>query len=203
MNPRLLAAALGLFLVIGGLAALSLGLESCRKHTGSQNEVTAHIAEGVANAHQSQAQASDALLPNLQAKLAATEEKLGRVSSERDALLKRLAAQPVPHDPAVVPTVELVAALHAAVEVRDEVIAKDAEVIAGQEVLIKNQSEQVLVLTTSRDEWKATAEARERHAQAQEAATKAWKQAVSAAEWNGGLKGFAVGAALGLLGGRR
>lgn len=38
---------------------------------------------------------------------------------------------------------------------------------------------------------------------AQEAATEAWKKAVTTSKWSGRLEGFAVGAALGYLGGRR
>jgi hypothetical protein len=205
MNPRILAAALGLALVIGGLGALA-GLDSCRKHQGEAGEHNAAVASGAANVHQSQAQAQDPIIADLQAQHEKDAADLGRLNAERDALLRKLASRPKPHVDSVgdnsSPT-DPVGADDSALEAAEAVIAKDAEVIESQEILIKNQSEQILVITKKSDEWEATAKARERQALAQEAATKAWRDAVTTSRWRGRIEGFAAGVALGYVGGRR
>jgi hypothetical protein len=197
-------AALGLAAVLSILAVL-WGVSEWRQRSGSQAEVQANIESGVASANQTQAQASDALVSNLQAKVDGQQQDLDRVSKERDALLRKLASKPVPGaNPAdSVPGTDAMDALEAAVAIRDEVIAKDAEVIDSQKVIIDSQVGVISQLTLSRDSWKATAEARERQAMAQEAATRAWKKAVTSSKWVGRAQGFAAGIALGYVGGRR
>ena len=196
---NLKAAAIGLGLILAILAGLA-GYNSCRKTQGSAAEVQANIAKGEANAHQSQAQASDAVVSDLQAKHLEAQKALDRLTNERVALLKRLDVERqarLDAESAHPATIEPIP------DVRDAVIAKDAEVIAAQTVVIGQKDAEIVQLTTSRNEWKATAEARERQALAQEAATKAWKQAVTSSRWQGRIEGFAAGAALGFLGGRR
>lgn len=206
MTPRLSHILIGAGLVLGLWAAAVFGIDAYQKYKGRGNEVAAHIAEGEANAHQSQANASDAKISDLQAKVDSQAKDLGRLNAERDALLKRLAAKPVSHADPVGPNLsptDALDALEAAVAERDEVIAKDAEVITSQAGIIKDQTVVIGQLMISRDEWKATAEARERQAIAQEAATKAWKDAVRSSKWSGRVQGFAAGVALGFLGGKR
>lgn len=185
---RILGAAV---LILGTLGIVSFGVESCRRQQGSGAEVQANIAAGEAQTHEAQAGKADATVQDLQAKLDSKAKDLDRVSKERDALLKRLAAKPVPHVDPVVPNpgADTLDALEAAIADRDEVIAKDAELITVQAETITKQVQTIQVLTVARDEWRATAEARERQALAQEAATKAWKGAVSSAEWKGRAQG--------------
>lgn len=195
----------GIVLAFGLVGLLAFITEGCEKKRGTQNEVTAHIAEGEANAHQSQANASDAKVSDLQAKVDSQAKELGRLNAERDALLKRLAAKPLPNpnhaDP--IPGTDLVDALEIAVSERDEVIAKDAQVIEAFKADSVVKDSLITAIAKSRDEWKATAEARERQAIAQKAATDAWKKAVVASKWEGRVQGFAAGIAVGFLGGRR
>ena len=208
MNPRILAAALGLALVIGGLGALA-GLDSCRKHQGEAGEHNASVASGEAITHEHAAQAQNPVIADLEAKLKALEADLGRLNAERDALLKRLAAKPKPHvdpaspagvvgpdDPEPVSNADELALLR-------ETVAKDAEVIEGQQLLIKSQSELILVATKRGDEYRAAFESERKARQAQEAATQAWKSAVTTSKWRGRLEGFAAGVALGFVGGKR
>lgn len=193
MIPKV--AVVGVGIVLMGLVVL-VSVDSCRKKTGQGSEVIAAEAKGEANAHQAQAQASDKALSDLQAKHLATKATLDRLSAERVALLRRLEAErqarldaesahPAPVEP--VP------------DVRDAVIVKDAEVIAAQAVVIGQKDAEIVQLTTSRDQWKATAEARERQALAQEAATRAWKSAVTESRWLGRGEGFLAGVALGYV----
>lgn len=207
MNLRLFAAAVGLALVIGGLGALA-GLDSCRKHQATDAEHNAAVHVGEANAHQHNAEAQDAAVSDLKAQLKARETDLGRLNAERDALLKRLAAKPKPHvdpaspagvvgpdDPEPVSNADELALLR-------ETVAKDAEVIEGQQILIKSQSELILVATKRGDEYRAAFESERKARQAQEAATQAWKSAVTTSKWRGRIEGFAVGIASGYVAGR-
>ena len=130
MIPRYAVLGLGAILLV--LVALA-GVDSCRRHQGASSETQAAIHQGEANAHQTQAGEADAKVQDLQAKLEDQKQGLDRLTKERDVLLRKLAAKPVPHvdpsDPVPGP-VALEAALSAISE-RDAVIAKDAEVIAS------------------------------------------------------------------------
>lgn len=201
MVTRYVALGLGAILLV--LASLA-GVDSCRKRQGSQAEVQAAIHQGEANAHQAQAQTSDAAYEDLKAKVDGQKQDLDRLNTERNALLRRLAAKPLPNPNHAdhIPGSDALDALEAAIDVRDEIIAKDAEVIQAQAYFIEAQKAEIAVLVVSRDEWKATAEARERQAMAQAEATRAWKQAVTTSRWQGRGEGAVVGALLGLLGGK-
>ena len=188
MNARIYAAMVGLALVIGGLGALA-GLDSCRKHEGSAAEVTANIESGVASVHEQNAQAQNPAIQKLEAERDEARALAARVQGERDILRKKWDSRPIPPATLPVSAPDDRAALLGQLDLAEAVIAKDAEVIEAQDLLIKNQSESILVLTKARDEWKATAEARERQAMAQEAATRAWKDAVVTSEIKGGIKG--------------
>lgn len=183
---------------------LAVQVTSCRKKQATDAQTQADIAKGEANAHQTQAKASDAKVADLQAKLDTKGQDLARLQKERDGLLRKLASNPGSHrvvghpgDPGGESVVDgrdsLISDLQA-------VVAKDAEVIDSQTTVITDQKTVILALTTSRDEWKATAESREKQAMAQEAATKAWQKAVVSAQWSGGFKGFALGIVLGYAG---
>lgn len=189
---------IGLGLILAALASLA-GVDSCRKKQGSNAQTQANVAKGEANAHQTQAQTSDAVAANLQAQLMAKETALGRLTAERGALLKRLESERQAR-------LDAESAHPAAVEpipdVRDALIAKDAEVIEAQGKEIAGLKDLTSQLVISRDQWKATAEARERQALAQQAATDAWKKAVTTSRWRGRIEGFAVGMASGYVAGR-
>jgi len=185
-------------ILLAGL--LTWGIEHARAAQGAKHEQAAQEAKGEANAHQTQAQASDKVVTDLKTKLDDQAAQLARLQSERAVLLRRLAAKPQP-DPA--PADLPVPVADGVGDDRDALIAKDAEVIAAQALFIDGQKTEILALTTSRDQWKATAEQRERQAQAQEQATKAWKDAVTASTWKGRIQGFAAGIALGYVGGKR
>lgn len=187
----------GLGLLLCGVVAL-VGMDSCRKKTGSQNEIQSAIHQGEANAHVSQAQA----IPEHKAELAQAQADVAGARAEVERLRRLVAAQRpsgVPHpvvlDPAVQPTV--------APDHRDELLAADA-------VLIADQDEQIKVLKVAlSDEQRRSSEFREafdaerKATAAQAAATKAWKEAVTTSKWRGRVEGFAAGVALGYFGGKR
>lgn len=205
-NTPLSHVALAAILGFGVLGGLALTIDSCHKSNGSQSEQTAATENGAANAHQTQAQASDALAQDLKAKLEGAKADVVRLNAERDVILRKLAAKPKPGPDPVgdnQPSNPVCTEHLGLIEQLEAVVAKDAEVIDGQSGLIAVQSGLIGTLTTSRDEWKLTAEHREKQALAQEAATREWKKAVTSSRWLGRGEGALVGAAIGLLGGRR
>lgn len=206
---RLYAAAIGLALIVGGLGAMA-GLRSCTENAGNYAEQQAHAHVGAANVHQEQGGKAEAKVAELEAIAARQAADLGRLSAERDALLRKLASKPrpgadpvgdnpSPSDPVGHDCVALAERLEAA----EAVVAKDAEVIEAQAQQIATGKESLQVAMTRGDEYKAAFESERKARQAQEVATKAWKSAVTTSKWRGRIEGFAAGAALGYLGGRR
>lgn len=196
MNPRILSAALGLALVIGGLGALA-GLDSCRKAQGSAQEIQSAIHQGEANAHDSQAQA----IPNHSQALEAAKADSARAWAEVRRLRKIVgAASPVVSNPVVPPQ----ASGEGAVDLRtQQLLAADRELIEAQDRQIKALELAYTDECKRSAEWQAAFEAERKATAAQAAATKAWKDAVTTSRWKGRVEGFAAGVALGYVGGRR
>ena len=202
MSPRLLQALLGGLLIIGVLGGTALGVESCGKGRVDGATANANTAHGAASANQTQAQESDKVVSDLQARVARTAQDVDRLTAERVRLLRALAAQ-VPHvpsnpDPAPAPTTQP----GPVVDVRDQVIAKDAELIQAQQVVISDQAAVIGTLIISRDAWKATASAREREAAQLRIALDAMKTVQSSGKWLGRVQGFAIGLGAGYVAGR-
>lgn len=188
-------AILGLAFVIVALGSLAFGIESCGKGKVQQGTIQAAEAHGAGDAHQQQAQSSDAKVADLEAQVQSQNAKVGRLLAERTALLARLDhADHVPVDP--VPPGEPVR------DDRDAVIAKDAEVIAVQGKVITDQAVVISALTTSRDAWKATAEDRAREAAGLRIALDAQKSVANSGKWVGRFQGVAIGLGVGYIAGR-
>ena len=191
--PQILSAVVAALLLWWGIAT---GLEAYHKHQGTQQEQVAHQQDQEAQTHAQAAQAipdHTAAIQAAETRAKAAETQAGRLQRERDDLLAKLAAQlPAPPD------------------LRDEVIAKDKEVIQAQVVQIESQAGQIavtdLALKDERhrsSEWQAAFQHEQQARLAQEAATNAWKSAVTESRWRGRIEGFAAGAALGYAGGKR
>lgn len=203
MTPRLSHILLGALLAVGLLGAVA-GASSCYHKKGSQAEHQAAIHQGEANAHAGQAQASDAAVADLQAKLEASKADLGRLSAERSSLLRKLAdAKQDSGNQAgsasgsvETPVTPVSDDLHVAV------IAKDAEVIEAQANFIKGQEAQISALVVSRDEWKAAFEAERKRAAGLEITLDAQKHVNKTGRWIGRLEGLAVGLGAGYVAGR-
>jgi hypothetical protein len=206
MSPRLVEIVAGAVCVFGLIWLLAFSSDSCAKKKGNSAQVQADLYKKGADSHEEQARMQDAKVSDLQAKLEATKADLDRLSNERGALLRMLAAaKQVSADPGSAhpgPAEAPAASVSDDVSARDAVIAKDAELIDA--LLADNGKLKDLnaALIMDRDLWKKTAEDRERQAMAQEAATNAWKKAVTTSRWTGRIEGFAAGVALGYVGGR-
>lgn len=200
MSPRY--AAYGLCAILAILVSL-MGASSCYGRLASQAEHQAAIHQGEASAHASQAQASDAVVTDLQAKLEAAKADLGRLSAERGALLRKLAAAKQDgHDSALPVAGDETPAAPVSVDLSAQVIAKDAEVIEAQAKVIKGYEVQVVTLTVSRDQWKAAFEAERRRAAGLEIALDAQKHVASNGKWMGRAQGFVFGLGAGFVAGR-
>ena len=202
-------------LLVGGAAALLAGwgittaLQVHHQHQGTQAEQISHQQDQEAQSHAQAARAIPqhaAALAAAQARADAAEAKAnaakaqsGRLLKERAALLARLAAQaPAPPD------------------LRDQVIAKDKEVISAQVAQIDGLQGQVsalegqvgqLKLAFSDEQarsaqWQAAFQHEQQARLAQEVATRAWKDAVRESRWMGRFEGFVTGAAVGYAGGK-
>lgn len=191
---------IGLGLVIALVAGLA-GASSCYTKRGTQAEHQAAIHLGEANAHASQAKASDAAVEDLKAKLEASKADLGRLTLERGALLRKLAAAKQDGRDQAVPVAGHKAPV-APVSVDLQVIAKDAEVIEAQAKVIKGYEAEVVTLTASRDQWKAAFEAERKRATGLEIALDAQKHVASSGKWAGRLQGLAIGLGAGFVAGR-
>lgn len=178
---------IGLLLVIGVLAGAVMTIDSCHRKEGQAQGVNVAQHEGAAVVHQTNATEADAQIPALKKQLQAEKGNVDRLKAELESLKHK---EPEPHD--CKPSPDTLA-----------VIAKQDEIICAQDKQIKVLESEVVVLTKARDEWKQTAEERLKQSQAQEAATAAWKAAVSTSTTKGRIQGFAVGLVLGYIGGKK
>ena len=174
-------------------------------HDGPAQEIQSAIHQGEAQTHAQAAQSipeHGAALQAAEARTQAAEAGLARARAALARAEQRLAAQqgapvPVPAGPGATEPLP---------------VAPDprAEVIARQQVLIEAQDGQIAALGLAlkdeqrrSSEFRAAYEAERKATAAQAAATEAWKKAVTTSRWRGRIEGFAAGAALGFLGGRR
>jgi hypothetical protein len=174
-------------IVIVAAIALMFTVNSCRRKQGSVAEQRAAVESGVADTLVNQARIIETHkveLAKAAAKTLATEASLVKSRAEVARVKKILAEAP--------PTIP---------DGRDDVIAAQGALIADQDTkIVALEGENSVLKIALSDEQKRSEtyrlaeEARGRQAQAQEAATKAWKQAVSSAEWKGAAKGAPAGA---------
>lgn len=194
----LAGAVLALLLAYGSFSAFHYYHQS----QGTKDEAQAQVFKGEANANQTQASQTDAEVLRLKAAHAQDQTDVDRARAEVQRLRAQLAATrregiPDPIVPAAAPdALDPSGDLHGQLD-----LAKD-DLIAKQDTQIQGLKEENTLLLKDRDQWKATAELRERQALAQEAATSAWKKSVTESRWKGRLEGFAVGLASGYAAGR-
>jgi len=194
---------IGLGLVMLALASLA-GASSCYKKRVEAAQHQAAIEQGKADAHAEQAKAQDAAISDLKAKLDASKADLGRLSDERGALLRKLAAaKQNGGNPGVsVDASDAAPVAPVSTDLSAQVIAKDAEVIAAQDSRIKGLEESNRLLSASRDEWKAAFEAERKRSAGLEIALDAQKHVASSGKWTGRLQGLAIGLGAGFVAGR-
>lgn len=188
-------AAIVLALVVAG--GISWAVQRHEEGKGSKNEAQSQQFQGAANADASHAQA----IPDHTAELAQAAKDLVGARAEVERLRGLVAAQRrqrVP-DPALPdpPKPESVEPDH-----RDELLAADAILIAKQDADIQKLTLALADKTRQADFYQSAFENERKATAAQEAATKAWKEAVTASRWRGRVEGFVAGAALGYVGGR-
>lgn len=188
---------LGLGAVLAILAGLA-GVDSCRKHQGTEAERQAAVHQGEANAHANQAQT----IPDHSQALAEAQAGVDRARAEVARLRKLLAAKPsvaVPdpagEGPALPPVVPP--------DLRDSTIAALESLVTEQDAQIGSLKWALSDEQKRSTEQRLRAEALERSIMAQQAATEAWRGAVKTSKWRGRAEGFVAGVALGYLEGKR
>lgn len=185
----------GLALVIVVLAGLAFGVESCAAGKAGKGTDAAHVFQGVANAHADEARTKDAQIDALQTARDKAEQDVAGVRQELGRLRGALASKvvppaPSPSEPVPIPVVP---------DGRDDLLKAQDLMIAKQDALIGTLKAENGALVEARDHWRAAFEAERNRALAQEAATKAWKDAVVASKWRGRIEGFTAGVALGYV----
>ncbi len=86
---------------------------------------------------------------------------------------------------------------------RDELLAADAVLIAKQDAQIQGLTVALTDEQARSEQFRLAFEAERKATAAQQAATEAWKKAVTTSKWMGRAQGFAAGVALGYVGGKR
>ena len=199
MTPKLSHILIGAALAIGLIGAIAFGVSHFASKVEAKAETQSHVDQGQALAHAQAAKELDAAVQDIKAKLVLAQANLDRITSERNALLRKL-KQPVSSGPVALPN--LPAIPPGDPDVRDAVIAKDAEVIDAQAKVIEGQKVEITGLGASRDQWKATYEAESRRVAGLEIALAAQKHVSASGKWIGRLQGFAVGIGTGYVAGR-
>lgn len=160
-------------------------------------EAYAQKADEMAKAHTRLAADSDANITNLQAQSKAQQKTVDQLTTERAALLKKLAAAkqgtptvPPPGDGIVAPPDE-----------RDAVIAKDAELIDAQTKMIESQKLVIAQSDVSITQWRAAFQAEQKRATGLQIALDAQKALNKADKWIYRAQGFAIGIGGGYIAG--
>jgi hypothetical protein len=198
MNTPRLAYILGA-LAVGLLIwwGVATAMDAYHQHQGAAQEQVSHQQDQEAQSHANIAQQ----IPDHAADLAAAQADVDRARAEVARLRKILASKPsVPVSDPVNPNPPLAPSV--APDHRDETIA-------ALDVLVRAQDSQIaglkLALTDEQkrsSEWRAAYQHEQQARLAQEAATNAWKASIKESRWRGRIEGFALGTALGYVGGK-
>jgi len=191
MRPKLRDILIGVVAVIIIFGAIALGLDHYKKKEKA-GETISHIEQGVADAHVAQAQASDPKVADLEAKVASQAKDLGRLKTERLALLAHLATVSTSDHDSANPN-SGTGILDDDIVALKDVVSKDAEVIKSQDDQISQQGDVIKQLTISRDQWKGAYEAEHRALVGLQIALDAQKVVNKMDKWIYRGQGLAVG----------
>jgi hypothetical protein len=186
--------------VLGVLAAALIALsltQNCKEIKTGKLIVQAQVQAVQAAGHAGAAVEVDRRVDDLQAALVASKAEVARLKAVLKA--KQASAQKIEATTALQP---MGGPAPAAQIVVQEVDPLKDQLIEAQDRRIGLLETQVGNLTRARDEWKAAYEARSREAVARELALEAQIAATKASRWRGRIEGFAVGIAVGYVGGR-
>lgn len=189
-----------IYSVIGAVTVVVASLfafQAYKSHRGLANQLKAQEFKGEADVHVNQAQA----IPEHAQELAQAKADVAGARAEVQRLRRLVAAQGRTRVSdsagATAPAPGPVAP-----DRRDELLAADAVLIDKQDAQIQALTLALVDKTKQADEYREAFEAERKAFAAQEAATKAWKEAVSTSRWTGRIEGFAAGVALGYVGGK-
>ena len=199
MTPRLSHIVAGAILAIGVVIGALIGIAHVAQKISGKAEASAKIEEKKADAHADAVKVSDKQVEDIKTKLDIAQTNLDRLTSERDALLRKIKQPPSP-GPVALPTLPAIPS--DTPDVRDAVIAKDAEVIASQKSVIEQQDAEIKGLVTSRDQWEAAYSDEKRSNVGLQIALDAQKVVSSSNKWVYRAQGLVIGFGAGYIGGR-
>lgn len=183
--------------------AFATGLDSChrRKAEGSEAQAQQHIQEA-----QTHAQAAESIPDHSQelVRLSAEVARLRAQANRSKVGVKPVVpspVQPIPTDAVVGQGLEgdgrnLVGRLQSHITDLEALNEAQAGQIAALDLALRDEQRRS-------SEWEQAFRHERDARMAQEAATSAWKKAVTTSKWRGRAEGFAAGIALGFAGGRR
>ena len=199
MTPRLSHIVAGAILAIGVVIGALIGIAHVAQKISGKAEASAKIEEKKADAHADAVKVSDKQVEDIKTKLDIAQTNLDRLTSERDALLRKIKQPPSP-GPVALPTLPAIPS--DTPDVRDAVIAKDAEVIASQKSVIEQQDAEIKGLVTSRDQWEAAYSDEKRSNVGLQIALDAQKVVSSSNKWVYRAQGLVIGFGVGYVAGR-
>ena len=199
MTPRLSHLVAGAILAIGVVFGALIGIAHVAQKISGKAESSAKIEEKKSDANADAAKVSDKQVEDIKTKLDIAKANLDRLTSERDALLRKIKQPPSP-GPVALPPLPAIPSDNP--DVRDAVIAKDAEVIASQKSVIEQQDAEIKGLVTSRDQWKAAYSDEKRSNVGLQIALDAQKVVSSSNKWVYRAQGLVIGFGAGYIGGR-
>lgn len=194
-------AVIGLGLIMLALASLA-GVDSCKRKQAVVGEATANVAHGEADAHVGTATQADAEVLRIKSEAKTTEANLARARAEVQRLRGLMEAQAgagVPHTG--VPVAPLPDP-DPGVDLHRQVDLAQGELIQAQDAQIVVLTQENMALTKARDEWKLTAEARNREAAGLRIALDAQKSLNRTGSLKASLGGLTIGLGAGFLAGR-
>ncbi|PZN85831.1 MAG: hypothetical protein DM484_01250, partial [Candidatus Methylumidiphilus alinenensis] len=103
MTPRLSHIVAGAILAIGVVIGALIGIAHVAQKISGKAEASAKIEEKKADAHADAAKVSDKQVEDIKTKLDIAKANLDRLTSERDALLRKLKQPPSPGPVALPP----------------------------------------------------------------------------------------------------
>lgn len=180
-----LVTGLGVLVVLGVTFGAGYWQGTKRNQTKvTQAETQANIAKGEADAFKRQAEAKDQAIAAKDAAIVDARKLVSRANAEIERI-KNL--------PAVVPSGSGTPDLRPLVERQGQLIAAYEISEKAKDGLIRDLDAKVFDLSTSRDLWKASADAREREAAGLRIALETQKTLTRNALWKGRIQGLVIG----------
>ena len=197
--PKIL---IGAALALGLIGAIAFGVSHFAGKAETKAEIQSHVDHGVALTHAQNAEqipSHDAVLQSTSQDVARARAKVARV----DAHLAAIPSVPIPVDPSQGQALPQVVDSDPGVQGLRDALAAQRELTTAQDAQIQALQSALTDETKRSTEYRLAYEAESRRAAGLEIALAAQKHVSASDKWLGRVQGFAVGVALGYVGGKR